>query len=219
VSDKTTLVLADDHHVVRQGLRALVDAQPDMSVVGEAADGASAVELTTRLVPDVLVVDLMMPGMDGFGVLRRLQGCLPTRVLVLSMHASEAYVVEALKNGACAYVLKDGTSSDFVLAIREVAAGRRYLSPPLTERAIEAYTRRAEATSVEPHHTLTARELEVLRLAARGYSLQQIGGELGISPRTAESHRAHLMRKLNLRNQTDVVRYAIRHGIVSANDG
>jgi DNA-binding NarL/FixJ family response regulator len=220
VSDPTTVVLADDHHVVRQGLRALLEAEPGVSVVGEAADGASAIELTTRLVPDVLVVDLMMPGLDGFAVLRELrrQGT-PTRVVVLSMHDSEAYVVEALKDGASAYVLKEGTASDFVHAIREAAGGRRYLSPPLSERAIDAYTRRAEGTSIAPHDALTTRELEVLRLAARGLSLQQIASELAISPRTAETHRAHLMRKLKLRSQTDVVRYAIRHGIVSASDG
>ena len=215
MSSKTSIVLADDHHVVRQGLRALLEATPDLVVVGEAADGAAAVEMTARLAPDVLILDLVMPG-NGLDVLRQVTRQLPrTRVVVLSMHSSEAYVVEALKAGASAYVVKDATASDLVRAVREVTAGRRYLSPPLSERAIDAYTSRAHAATAEPHEALTARETEVLRLAARGLSLQQIALELSISPRTAETHRANFMRKLGLHNQTDVVRYAIRHGILA----
>ena len=211
---RTSIVLADDHHVVRQGLRALLEAAPDLFVIGEAADGATAVEMTVRLAPDVLILDLVMPG-DGLDALRQVTQQVPrTRVVVLSMHSSEAYVVEALKGGASAYVLKDATASDLVHAVREVTAGRRYLSPPLSERAIDAYASRALAATAEPHEALTARETEVLRLAAHGRSVQQIALELSISPRTAETHRANLMRKLGLHSQTDVVRYAIRHGIL-----
>ena len=213
-----TVVLAEDHHVVRQGLRALLESTPDLLVIGEAADGPAAVEITLRLDPDVLILDLVMPG-NGLDALRQITQQAPrTRVVVLSMHASEAYVVEALKGGASAYVLKDATASDLVRAVREVAAGRRYLSPPLSERAIDAYTSRAMATTGEPHEALTARESEVLRLAARGLSVQQIALELSISPRTAETHRANFMRKLGLHSQTDVVMYAIRHGILPAAD-
>jgi DNA-binding NarL/FixJ family response regulator len=215
MSHRTSIVLADDHHVVREGLRALLEASPDLVVVGEAADGPTAVEMTVRLAPDVLILDLVMPG-NGLDALRQVAQQGPhTRVVVLSMHSSEAYVVEALKGGASAYVLKEATASDLVRAVREVAAGRRYLSPPLSERAIDAYTNRALATAAEPHEALTARETEVLRLAAQGYSLQQIALELSISPRTAETHRANFMRKLGLHSQTDVVRYAARHGILA----
>ena len=210
----TSIVLADDHHVVRQGLRALLEAAPDLIVVGEAADGAAAAEITVRLAPDVLILDLAMPG-NGLEALRQVAQRAPrTRVVVLSMHSSEAYVVEALKGGASAYVLKDATASDLVRAVREVTAGRRYLSPPLSEHAIDAYTSRALAATAEPHEALTARETEVLRLAARGDSVHQIALQLSISPRTAETHRANFMRKLGLHSQTDVVRYAIRHGIL-----
>ena len=215
MSSRTSIVLADDHHVVRQGLRALLEATPDLVVVGEAAEGAAALEMIVRLAPDVLILDLVMPG-NGLDVLRQVTQQAPrTRVVVLSMHSSEAYVVEALKAGASAYVVKDATASDLVHAVREVTAGRRYLSPPLSERAIDAYTNRARAATAEPHEALTARETEVLRLAARGLSLPQIALELSISPRTAETHRANFMRKLGLHNQTDVVRYAIRHGILT----
>lgn len=214
MTPRTSIVLADDHHVVRQGLRALLEATSDLEVVGEAADGGAAVDMTLRLDPDVLVLDLVMPG-NGLDALRQITQRAPrTRVVVLSMHSSEAYVVEALKAGASAYVLKDATASDLVRAVREVTAGRRYLSPPLSERAIDAYTSRALAATAEPHEPLTARETEVLRLSARGLSLQQIALELSISPRTAETHRANFMRKLGLHSQTDVVRYAIRHGIL-----
>jgi len=214
MNPRISIVLADDHHVVRQGLRALLEAAPDLIVVGEAADGAAAAEITVRLAPDVLILDLAMPG-NGLDALRQVAQRAPrTRVVVLSMHSSEAYVVEALKGGASAYVLKDATASDLVRAVREVTAGRRYLSPPLSEHAIDAYTSRALAATAEPHEALTARETEVLRLAARGDSVHQIALQLSISPRTAETHRANFMRKLGLHSQTDVVRYAIRHGIL-----
>src|SRR5262249_50337210 len=136
----TTIVLADDHHIVRQGLRALLEAEPGFSVIGEAGDGLEALQLVEQLGPNVLVLDLMMPNLNGLEVIRQLTKHAPkTRIVVLSMYANEAYVLEALGNGASAYVLKDSHSGDLVHAVREVAAGRRYLSPPLSDRAIEAY--------------------------------------------------------------------------------
>lgn len=213
MSPRISIVLADDHGIVRQGLRALLDAQADLTVVGEAADGAETIAMVAKLHPDVLVLDLLMPGLDGLEVLRHLeQQKAPPRVVVLSMHSDEAYVVEALRLGAAAYVLKDAGVSDLVHAVREVMAGHRYLSAPLGRRAIDAYAKRTEATQTDD--SLTARELEVLRLAARGHSVQRIAEELSISPRTAETHRGNLMKKLGLHNQTDLVRYAIRRGIV-----
>jgi two-component system response regulator NreC len=215
----TTIVLADDHQVVRQGLRALLETEPDFRLIGEAGDGLEAAELIERLQPDVLVLDLMMSGLSGLEVTRLARKCSPrTHVLILSMHADEAYVLEALKNGAAGYVLKDSSAADLVQAVREVTAGRRYLSPPLSERAIEQYAQKAEAAARDSYETLTTRERGVLHLAAEGKTNREIAGRLGISPRTAETHRANLMRKLGLHTQTDLVRYAIRRGILPLND-
>lgn len=212
---RTTIVLADDHGIVRQGLRVLLEAEPDLVVVGEAADGLEAVRLVERLQPAVLVADVMMPGLSGLEVTREVgRRFSHTRVVILSMYANEAYVLEALKNGAAGYVLKDAGAADLVRAIREAAAGGRYLSPPLSERAIEAYVERAQAAPPDPYDTLTTREREVLQLTTEGLSSTLVAERLSISPRTVETHRANLMRKLNLRRQADLVRYAFEKGIV-----
>ena len=218
-NNKTTIVLADDHHIVRQGLRALLETEPDFRLVGDAGDGLEAVRLAERLKPDVLIVDLMMPGLNGLEVARQVTQRLPkTRVLMLSMHASDAYVLEALKNGATGYVLKDSQASELIEAVRQVAASRRYLSPPLSERAIELYVQKAESGTLDMYDTLTNREREVLQLAAESHSTSEIAERLFISPRTAESHRANLMRKLGLSTQTDLIRYAVRKGIIQIDD-
>jgi two-component system response regulator NreC len=210
----TTIVLADDHHVVRQGLRSLLEAEPDFSVVGEAGDGLEAAQLIECLRPDVLVLDLMMPGLNGLEVTRQVSQRSPrTHVVILSMHPNEAYVLEALRAGAAAYVLKESTSAELVRAVREAVAGWRYLSPPLSERAIEAYMQRAESAVLDPYETLTAREREIL-LAAEGHTNAEIADRLFISRRTVETHRANLMRKLGLRTQTDLISYALRQGIL-----
>lgn len=212
---RTTIVLADDHQVVRQGLRAVLEAEPDFSIIGEAGDGLEAVRLVERLKPNVLVLDLMMPGLSGLEATRQVCQRLPnTRVVILSMHASEGYVLEALRNGAAGYVLKNASAADLVQAVRNVAAGRRYLSPPLSDTAIEAYVRKAQSTPLDSYETLTTREREVLQLAAEGHPNPHIAARLFISPRTVETHRANLMRKLGLRSQSDLVRYALRRGIV-----
>jgi len=211
----TSIVLADDHQVVRQGLRALLEAEADFSLIGEAGDGLETARLVERLKPDVLIIDLMMPNLNGLEVTRQVGQRSPrTRVVILSMHANEAYVLEALRNGAAGYVLKESSAADLVKAVREVIAGRRYLSPPLSERAIEAYLHKAQAAELDPYEALTTREREVLHLAAEGYSNAEIAARLSISPRTAETHRANMMRKLDLRNQTDLIRYALRRGIL-----
>jgi len=211
----TTIVLADDHHVVRQGLRALLEAEPDFNVIGEAGDGLEAIQLIEQLRPNVLVLDLMMPGLNGLETTRQVSKHSPqTRTVILSMYANEAYVLEALSNGASAYVLKDSSSADLVQAVREVAAGRRYLSPPLSDRAIEAYQEKARAAALDKYETLTTREREVLQLAAEGHTSAEIAARLGISPRTAETHRTHLMHKLGLHTQADLIRYALRRGII-----
>lgn len=211
----TTIVLADDHRVVRNGLRALLDAEADLSVVGEAADGLETLALVERVKPTVLVADLAMPGLSGLDVTREARRRSPeTRTVILSMYADEAYVLEAMNNGAYGYVMKDASAADLLRAVREAAAGRRYLSPPLKLSAVEDYARRHRGAPVDLYETLTSRERAVLHLAGEGLTNAEIGARLSISGRTAESHRANLMRKLGLRGQTDLVRYTIERGIL-----
>lgn len=212
---KITIVLADDHRVVREGLRALLEAESDLSVIGDAGDGLSAIRLVNRVKPDVLLLDLMMPGLNGQEVTRQVRKSSPkTHVIVLSMHSSEPYVMEVLRNGAAGYVLKDASYTDLIRAIREVMAGWRYLSPPLSELAIDAYQEKAKAAVSDRYDMLTTREREVLQLAAEGHSNNEIAQRLGISPRTAETHRANLMRKLHVQTYTELIKYAIGRGIV-----
>jgi len=210
-----SILLADDHAVVRHGLRALLEAEPEFRIVGEAADGLKVTDMVEQFKPDVLITDLMMPGLNGLEIARQVKQRAPhTRVVILSMHANEAYVLEALRNGAMGYVLKESTGQELVEAVHEVVAGRRFLSAPLSDRAIQAYINTGKDTLLDPYDALTSREREVLHLAAEGHSNSEIASRLSISPRTAETHRANLMRKLDLRSQTELVRYALRGGIL-----
>ena len=210
-----TIVLADDHHVVRQSFRLLLEAQPDFRVLGEAASGLEAIEVSERLRPDVLVVDIMLPELNGVEVTRRVKKQLPgTVVVILSMHDTEAYVIEALRAGAAAYVLKTSTAQELVYAIHQALSGHLSRSPPLSERAIEVYLQKAQGTELDPYDTLTAREREVLHLAAEGLNLTAIATRLSFSPRTVEMHHGNLMRKLHLRTQTELIRFALQRGIL-----
>jgi two-component system, NarL family, response regulator NreC len=210
-----TILLADDHHVMRQGLRMLLEAQENFRVVAEAGDGLEAVKLAEHLKPHVLIVDLMMPGINGLEVARQVSHHSPqTRIIVLSMYGNEPYVLEALRNGAVGYVLKDANAAELLRAVHEVVAGRRYLSPPLSEQAIEAYLQKAQDAVLDLYETLTTREREVLQLAAEGRTNADIAAVLYVSPRTVETHRAHLMHKLGLRTQADLIRYALKRGIL-----
>ena len=212
----TRIVLADDHPVVRQGMRSLLEREAGFSIVGEASNGLEVADLVAQAQPDVLILDLLMPGLAGLDVAREVARRVPgTRIVILSMHSSDAYVLQALRNGASGYVLKDSSSGELVRAVREVVAGRRYLSPPLSESIIDAYVSRTDGTAVDIYETLTTREREVLHLAAEGLSNQAIGDRLHISARTAETHRAHIMRKLGLRNRTEMIAYALRRGLIS----
>jgi DNA-binding NarL/FixJ family response regulator len=209
------IVLAEDHGVVRQGLRALLEKEPGFSVVGETPDGLLVADLVEATRPDVLVLDLVMPGLGGLDVAREVARRFPrTRIVVLSMHASEAFVVQAFRNGASAYVLKESSAPELVRAIHEVMAGRRHLSPPLSDRALELYLARAKEGEVDVYERLTPRERQVLHLAAEGLSNPAIGQRLGISPRTAQTHRAHVMEKLGLRNRKELIVYAVSHGLL-----
>jgi two-component system, NarL family, response regulator NreC len=211
----TTVVLADDHQIVRQGLRALLKSVPDLQLLGEASDGLETVRLAERQQPDVLVVDLMMPGLNGMDVARQVLKRSPrTHIVILSMHSNEAYVVEALRAGASAYVLKEAGADDLVAAIRAAARGRRYFSPPISEQAIKEYLSRAKETTPDPYEALTIREREVLQLTAEGHSGNAISERLFISPRTVETHRMNLMRKLGMRNQKELIRYAVERGLL-----
>jgi DNA-binding NarL/FixJ family response regulator len=210
------IVLADDHPIIRQGVRAAFEMEADFRVVGEAGDGLEAVKLTERLEPDVLVLDVMMPGLNGLEVARQVRQRSPkTRIVIFSVSAVEEHVLEALRHGAMAYVLKGSPVPELIQAVRQAAAGRYYLSPPLSERAIESYRQHAEATPADPYETLTTREREVLQLAAEGNTNAEIAARISLSPRTVETHRSNLMRKLGLRSQTDLIRYALRRGILS----
>lgn len=216
---RTTVVLADDHHIVRKGLRILLEAEGEFAVIGEEADGLKVVELVERLRPDVLLLDVQMPGLNGLEITRQIvQRTLKTRVIILSMHANETYVREALRYGAHGYVLKDANPSEMLESVREVSAGRRYLSRALSERAIDAYAEKAQAAPADAYDMLTTREREVLQLAAESSSTSEIAARLGISPRTVETHRQNLMRKLGLQSQTDLIRYALRRGILPPGD-
>ena len=213
-----TVVLADDHPIVRQGLRHLLENDPEFHVVGEASDGLEAIHLIETLKPNVLVLDMMMPGLNGIEVLRQFKKVSPlTRAIVLSMQSANAYVVEALNLGAEGYVLKDTGPSELVDAIHAVTQGNRYVSEKLLER-LEATGHRADEAPLDAYQTLTTREREILQLTAEGKSSTQVGEILAISPRTVEVHRSKLMKKLALHNIADLIRYAIKRRILPMDD-
>jgi two-component system, NarL family, response regulator NreC len=213
-----TVVLADDHPIVRQGLRHLLESDPEFRVVGEAGDGIKALQLVETLKPNVLVVDMMMPGLNGLEVLRQSKKISPaTHAIVLSMQSANAYVVEALNLGAEGYVLKETGPGELVNAIHIVTQGNRYISEKLIER-LESTRQRADEAPLDTYQSLTAREREILQMIAEGKSSTEIGEKLVISPRTVEVHRSNLMKKLALHNMTDLIKYAIKRGILPMDD-
>ncbi|MDD5702285.1 MAG: response regulator transcription factor [Dehalococcoidales bacterium] len=209
------IVLADDHQVVRKGLKALLSAEMDFNIIGESGDGLETVKLVEELQPTVLVLDLMMSGINGLEVTRQLNKKYPgLGIIILSMHSNEAYVLEALRSGAKAYILKESPPEELIRAIREVSSGRRYLSSPLSEKAIEAYTQKIDIKPLDPYDQLTIREREILQLTVQGYTNTEIASKLYISPRTAETHRTNLMRKLSLHNNSQLIQFAVQRGII-----
>ena len=214
-----TVLLADDHPIVRQGLRHLFEEEPGVMIVGEASDGLQAVQLTEKFKPNVLILDLMMPDLNGLEVLRQIkERSSGTSSIVLSMQSADAYVVEALKAGALGYVLKETGPSELLSAVQQVVRGRRYLSPRISERLIDVLLENTEKLPADPYQSLTNREREVLQMAAEGLSASEIAKRLSISPRTAELHRGRMMNKLRLHNQTDLIRYALKRGILPMQD-
>jgi len=209
-----TILLAEDHLIVRQGLRALLGSVPEYCLVGEAGDGPEALQKVEQHCPDVLVLDVMMPGLNGLEVARQTRQRSPrTQIVFLSMHANEAYVLEALRAGAAAYVLKQSSSDDLMKAINAVMNGERYLSPPLDEQGLTRYARLIESDADDLTVLLTPREREVFQMVAGGLTNAAIAGRLSLSRRTVEMHRSNLMRKLHLHSQTELVRFAIQRGI------
>ncbi|MBI4338585.1 MAG: response regulator transcription factor [Chloroflexi bacterium] len=210
-----SIVVADDHPIVRHGLKTLLEAEADFKIVGEAADGNETVRLVSELAPDILILDMVMPGLSGLEVIERVRITSPhTRIVVLSMHRDEAYVQASLRNGASAYVLKGSPSAELMEAIRAAVSGKIFLSRPLSERAIEAYAQRLNPQEVDSLDTLTSREREVLRLTVEGHRTSDIATRLSISPRTVETHRTNLMNKLDIHSQLDLLRYAIKRGLL-----
>jgi DNA-binding NarL/FixJ family response regulator len=214
------VLLADDHTIVREGVRLCLEAMGDIEVVAEAEDGQMAVLLANQLRPDVAVVDLTMPRLNGVEAIRQIRRDLPdTEVVVLSVHDSEPYVVQALRAGAAGYVLKRNAATELAAAIRAAHDGQAYLHPSIARRVIDDYLSRIHASEdaiSEPHERLTPREREVLQLAAEGHTTRAIAGLLCLSTKTVEHHRASLMTKLGLHGQTELVKYAIRSGLVES---
>ena len=220
------VLLADDHRIVREGLKSLLEAQDDMEVVAEAGDGRQALEMAAELEPDVVVMDVGMPQLNGIEATRRLMNDQPdTKVVALSMHSDRRYVAEALKAGASGYLLKDGAFEELISAIRAVVANKVYLSPRVAGVVVDDYVRRlpgeegnvASPTPEEPNafHKLTVREREVLQLMAEGFATKEIAARLHVSVKTVETHRRQLMEKLQLYSVAEVTKYAIREGLTS----
>ena len=213
MSDPVRILLADDHPLVRAGVRRILETQPGITVAGEVSDGDAALAFLRADPVDVLVLDLTMPGTDGFEVLRQVKVTLPgMKVLVLTMHADAEYVARAVQDGADGYLLKDSAVQDLVAAIEAVQAGRAYYSPPVQRELSELL--RAHSAPPRPMDTLTEREREVVRLVVKGLSTKEIATQLDISTRTVETHRANLMRKLNLKSVALLTQFAIREGLV-----
>jgi DNA-binding NarL/FixJ family response regulator len=211
----TRVLLADDHNLVRAGVRKILEAHREVEVVGEVGDGESALRALESTRADVLVLDLTMPGTDGFEVLERAKSAHPElKILVLTMHASPEYVARAVREGADGYLLKDSAVQDLMSAIEAVMQGRSYFSPPIQKELGEIL--RAERTRQRLLDQLTEREREVLRLVAEGLSTKEIASRLAISTRTVETHRAHLMHKLGLKSVARLTQFAIREGMLGS---
>lgn len=213
------ILLVDDHPIFRAGLRALLESQPDVQVVGEAGNGAEAIDRANELRPDIILLDISMPDVDGLEALRRMRADhVPGRALVLTMHAENEYLFQVLESGGYGYVLKQGVDTDLFTAIRTVAAGDIFLYPSATALLLSRYReqkRTLEETADGSHPDgLSEREREVLSLTAQGYSSQEIGDQLALSAKTVETYRIRVMRKLNLRHRSDLVRYALRVGLL-----
>ena len=214
--EKIRIVVADDHAVLRAGLRALLNAEPDMEVVGEAANGREAVERAEQLRPDVIVMDLSMPLMGGLDATKQIkEKGLTTRVLVLTVHAEQQYLLPVLQAGGAGYVLKQAADTELIQAIRTVHRGEAFLYPAAANLLIEDYRRRVSASEDE-FDGLSEREREVLKLTAEGFSSQEIADKLIISAKTVDTYRQRIMDKLDIHHRSELIRYALRKGLLTA---
>lgn len=214
MNGRIKVLIADDHTIVRSGVRLLLDAEPDIEVVGEALDGAEAVELVESLQPDVVLMDITMPGMDGMEATRHIKAEWPeVNILVLTMHRRDEYFFEMLKAGASGYVLKGAETNELIHAVRTVSRGEVFLYPTMTRKLVQDYLDRVTGGS-EPNDVLTPREQQILSLLAEGYSNKEIAERLVISPSTVYTHRSSLMEKLDLTSRHELIKYARRHGLL-----
>ena len=211
----TRLLIADDHALFREGLRLLLEQTEEFTVVGEAANGLEAVEQTARLQPDVVVLDISMPAVDGLEAARRIRAHSPVPILFLTVHDTDNYFFEALQAGASGYVLKDAVGADLITALEVVCRGGVYLSPSVSKRLVEDYLQRVEkGEEHETYDTLTNRERDVLQLIAQGLTNREIADRLVLSVNTIQTHRLHIMEKLDLHNRAQLVQYAVRMGLL-----
>jgi RNA polymerase sigma factor (sigma-70 family) len=209
------ILLVDDHTILRSGLRALLTLEPGIQIVAEAANGLAALDAVKKHRPDIVLLDLGIPGINGLEVTYQITQSYPeTRIVILSMYSKEGYIIEALRNGALGYVLKGSEPREVIHAIQQASQGKRYLGAPLCEEDIQRYLEAMEEKTLDPFETLTIRERQIFQLTAEGLSSTDIGKQLVISPRTVEVHRARLMKKLRLSSQAEIIRYALQRGLV-----
>ncbi len=211
------ILLADDHTVMRNGLRLLLERQPNLQVVGEAADGRQAVALSESANPDVVIMDIGMPNLNGIEAARQIVNRNPrTAIAILSMHSDESYVIRALKAGARAYLLKDSAEADLLAAVRALTEGKSFFSPAISKILVEDYMRQLESRGVEDtYELLTNREREILQLLAEGRTNKVVANMLNLSLYTVETHRTHILQKLNLHSVPELILYAVRKGIIA----
>jgi len=217
MAEKLRLLLGDDHTLVRHGLRKILEERPDWEIVGEADDGRSAVKKAAALQPDVAILDIGMPLLNGIDATRQITHKVPgTKVLILSMHSDETYVTRALNAGATGYLLKDSAGKDLIKAVTAVSQGEAFFSPAVSRLMLDDYMRRAAAGGVvDRYDTLSDREREIFQLVAEGRSNKEVAELLGISPATVETHRARVLQKLDIHNTAELVLYAVRRGVIS----
>ncbi len=214
--EKIRVLLADDHTILRAGLKMMLNAQPDIETIGEASDGRQAINQAERLSPDVIIMDITMPECNGIEATRQIKRLLPdVRVLILTMHENEEYLFQTLRAGAAGYMLKEAADTDLISAIRVVSSGRFYLSPSAQSMLVSDYLQRVHTGEErDSYSALTEREREILKLVAEGLTNSQIGELLFISPKTVDTHRTHIMDKLNLHSRAELVKYAMRRGLL-----
>ncbi len=216
---KVRLLIADDHKIFRQGIKKLLEEEPDLQVVGEAADGREVVKKATELKPDIILMDIAMANLNGLEATKQIKKVLPeSKIIMLTMHKNEEYVLQSFQAGATGYILKEGAVEELVSAIRSIHQDKSFLSPTVSKTLVDAYLRKMETGKSEtPFDLLTDREREVLQLIAEGFTNREVAKQLYISVKTVEAHRAHIMQKLNIHDIAKLVKYAIQKGMVDLN--